>query len=118
MIRNILAIVAGYLFFSLYAVLYFSIAGIEPTNPPATVDLIVTAIFSSPAAFFSGWITSIISTKNSSKPIIILPILMALVAGTSIVAQPDTVIWTQLMTILLLAPLTYLGGSLANRGRR
>jgi surface polysaccharide O-acyltransferase-like enzyme len=106
--RNVIAIISGYLVFALAAVLYFELSEIDPSEVPEVNQIILTILFSGIGSLLSGYITATIS--QSKKAVVILSIVIVIISVISMLAQPEASKWTQIMTLFLLSPLAYIGG--------
>lgn len=108
--RNILSVFVGYVVFVIIAVFYFNLTGINPELMPELKEIIITGIISGFGSLLCGYITASISKDKTKLTLGGLSGLIGIIALISIIAQPETSHWTQIMTMIWLAPLAYLGG--------
>ncbi|NER14719.1 hypothetical protein GWK08_14780 [Leptobacterium flavescens] len=116
MIRNLLAVVAGYVFFTFSAVLLFGFGGIDYSRVVSPNLILISAFVGGLFAFFAGYLTAGIARENAKKAGIALSALIAIIALVSILAQAEAeTYWSQLLTIFLFAPLAYAGSRIKNK---
>jgi nitrate/nitrite transporter NarK len=111
MIRNILAVIVGYLIFVVSAVLLFQLTGQKPHGETSTAFMIFVVLYGAVFATVGGFIAQIIA---KSKTLIINYILALMMAGFAAFSlfKTDGNHYTQIAAIFLFAPLSVLGGYL------
>ncbi|CAN5354311.1 hypothetical protein BH09BAC3_BH09BAC3_09250 [soil metagenome] len=108
-LRNILAILAGYVIFVISAVLLFQLSGIDPHVDPSMGFIILSIIYGVVFSFIGGWIAELIS--NSGK-LTINYILAGIIAGFAAFSMFKTSgnHYSQIAAIVAFAPASIVGG--------
>lgn len=109
MIKNIVAVIAGYLIFAISAVMFFKLTNTDPHTDPTTGYAIATAIYGVVFSALGGFITELIARTGNIKINLLLAVLMAGFAAFSLFKSASNH-WTQLLAIVLFAPTSILGG--------
>jgi hypothetical protein len=113
-VRNILAVIAGYLIFAVSAVLLFQLSGIDPHTESGFGTILLVVAFGSVFSFIGGFAAKAIAATNSLVVNLVLAVLMAGFAAFSMVKSPGTN-YTQIAAITVFAPLSLLGGYIRKR---
>lgn len=109
MIRNMGAVIAGYLVFALSAGLWFPLMGHKPhVAAPAWFEW-ATAAYGLLFSLLAGWVARIIGRSFTLN--YVLAGVMFLGAGLSLLLSAGDH-WTQVMTLLLFVPAALFGGKL------
>ncbi len=117
--RSILAIVVGYLVFGLSAVALFQLAGVDPHAPVTGGSLIFSIAYGIVFALLAGYLTAWIARRRVLWPVLTVATIVALGAALSLLlARRDEAAWSQLATLILLAPAVVLGGAIRLRNTR
>lgn len=111
MVRNIVALIAGYFVFVIATAILFFLTKANPALPAGFQLLIISSAAGVTGALLGGYLCASIM-KNSSWPLITFSILLVVIPVISIIAQPDKAYWSQYLTIFLFAPMVYAGGML------
>lgn len=114
-VRNIAAVIAGYLIFAVSAVLLFNLSGIDPHAETGLMTKFGVVIFGCVFSFIGGYIAKLIAAANSLSVNIVLAVLMAAFAAFSFFESPGEH-YTQIAAIFLFAPASLIGG-IARRSR-
>lgn len=111
MIRNILAVIVGYLIFVVSGVLLFQLSGQKRHGETSVPFIIFVIIYGAVFATIGGFIAQIIA---KSKTLIINYVLASMMAGFAAFSlfKTDGNHYTQIAAIFLFAPLSILGGYL------
>lgn len=109
MIRQILAVIAGYAIFVISSVLLFRVSGINPHSDASQLFMVLTFVYGTIFSFISGLVTQVISKTKNLKINYILFIIMGSFAAFSLFKSSGSS-WTQLLAIFIFAPVSVLGG--------
>ncbi len=116
--RPIFAIVLGYLCFGLPAFALFRVTGVDPHLAPATGFLLFSIGGGIVFALLAGYVTAWIARRDVLWPVLSVAALIAMGAAASLAARPRAgAMWSELATLLLMAPAVVLGGALRLRSR-
>jgi len=114
MVRSILAVVAGYLTFSISAVVLFQVSGIHPHSTPGWSFVVFSVVYGCVFAVLGGYLAGWIAKHNELKHSVAVTLLMAVTSVVSLfLAEGDK--WTQLATIFIMSPCAVLGGFLRKK---
>lgn len=108
-VRNILAVVVGYLIFAVSAVLLFQLAGIDPHSDISTSMMAIIIIYGMLFAFIGGYTTQWISKSSTLTINYVLAGIMAAFAAFSLFKASGNH-YSQLAAIFLFAPMSVVGG--------
>ena len=109
MIRKILGVIVGYAIFVATSLALFKLSGQDPHAQATTNFQILTAVYGAVFSFLSGLVLQLIDkTKNLNLNYI----LAFIIAGFAIFSllKSDGSHWTQLLAIIIFAPVSILGG--------
>lgn len=109
MIRQILAVIAGYAVFVITSLLLFQVSGVKPHSKASGLFMILTFVYGAVFSFLSGFVTQFISKARNLKVNFILFIIMVAFAIFSLFKSSGSS-WTQLLAIFVFAPFSVLGG--------
>ena len=108
-VRNIAAVIVGYLIFAVSAVLLFNVSGIDPHAETGLTTKFGVVVFGCVFSFIGGYFAKLIAAANALTVNIVLAILMAAFATFSFFKSPGEH-YTQIAAIFLFAPASLLGG--------
>lgn len=108
-VRNIVAVIVGYLIFAVSAVMLFKFAGIDPHAESGIATKAGVIALGAVFAFIGGFTAKIIAASRSLVPNIILAILMAGFAAFSALRSGGEH-YTQIAAIFVFAPASLIGG--------
>jgi nitrate/nitrite transporter NarK len=111
MIRNILAVIVGYLIFAVSAVLLFQLSGQAPHGETSITFAIFVILYGAVFATVGGFVAQIIGKSKTLIINYILALIMAAFAAFSLFATTGNH-YTQIAAIFLFAPLSIFGGYL------
>ncbi len=109
MIKQILAIIAGYTIFVATSLALFKIAGQDPHENATTIFIILAAVYGAVSSFVSGLVTQLIAKTKTLTVNYILAFILAGFAIFSLI-KSDGSHWTQILAIIIFAPVSILGG--------
>lgn len=108
-LRNTIAVVAGYAIFAVSAVLLFQMSGINPHDDPSLSLLIFVISYGMVFAFLGGLVAQLISPQRKLTINLVLGGIMATFATFSLFHSAGNH-FTQVAAIFLFAPASLLGG--------
>jgi hypothetical protein len=111
MIRNILAVIIGYLIFAISAALLFQLSGQNPHGDTSVSFAAFVILYGAVFATVGGFITQAIAVSKTLTVNYVLALIMAGFAAFSLFAASGNH-YTQIAAIFLFAPLSVLGGYL------
>ena len=111
MIRNIIGVIIGYAIFVASSLLLFEVSGQNPHEDAINVFIIFAAIYGALFAIVAGFVTQLISKANKLGVNYALAIVIGGFAIFSL-ANSDGSHWTQILAIVIFAPISILGGML------
>lgn len=113
-VRNIAAVIVGYLIFAVSALLLFKFAGIEPHAHSSTLTVVQVVVFGAIFAFVAGFVAKIIAGARSLRANVALAVLMFCFAAFSSV-QSSGSHYTQFAAMAIFAPVSLFGGFAAKK---
>lgn len=113
-VRNILAVIVGYLIFAVSAVLLFQLSGIDPHADSGFGTILLVVVFGAVFSFIGGLAAKAIAATSSLVVNVVLAVLMAGFAAFSMVKSPGSH-YTQIAAITVFAPISLLGGYVRKR---
>lgn len=113
-VRNILAVIAGYLIFGISSLLFFRVNEIDPHGiaGPATIAAVI--VFGMVAALVAGIITKLIASGRRRLANLGLGVVIAAFAFVSMLMSSGEH-YTQVAAIILFAPIAIIAGYLGKR---
>jgi hypothetical protein len=108
-LRNILAVIAGYVTFAASAVLLFQLSGIDPHGHPSNGFVILSVAYGMLFSFIGGLLTQLISKAGKLTINYVLAVVIAGFAAFSLLMSGGNH-YSQLSAIFLFAPSSILGG--------
>ncbi len=114
MLRNVLALIAGYAIFVVAAVLLFQISGIDPHSNPSAGFMAAVIVCGMLSSITGGFVVQQVS---KDKKLTVNYILAVIIAGFATFSYFKTTgnHYSQIAAIFLFAPLSILGGYFAIR---
>lgn len=114
--HSILAVVAGYLIFAVSAVALFQVSGREPHTSHETSFIVLSTLYGAFFAALGGYTAARLAGRNALRHAQLVALVIALLAVISLFVQfGKAVIWSELATLLVMAPSALLGGLLRRR---
>ena len=108
-VRNIAAVVVGYLIFAVSAVLLFKLGGIDPHAEAGIGTILLVVFFGVFFSFVAGFVANAIAASRSLIVNVALAALMfAFAAFSSIRSTGEH--YTQFAAMFIFAPISILGG--------
>lgn len=109
MIRKILGVIVGYAIFVVTSIALFQFSGQNPHGQTTSNFQILTAVYGATFSFLSGLILQLIAKKKNLNLNYVLAFIIAGFATFSLI-KADGRHWTQLLAIIIFAPVSVLGG--------
>ncbi len=110
MVRSIAAVIGGYVVFAIPSVLLFQVAGVDPHGPSSLGFRGFGTVYGASFGFLAGYVTAAIAARHRMREAALVAGVMALAGVVSLIVQPGgDAIWTQVLSIVLFAPLVLLG---------
>ena len=117
MLKSILAVVAGYLVFGVSAALLFRFAGQAPHAEVPLAFMVWTTVYGMVFALVAGYVAAALAPSRPRRHAVIVAVLIAASALGSLVASPaGTSRWSQVTSLVCIAPCAALGGRLRRVG--
>lgn len=106
MARSIVAVVSGYLVFSVSSVLLFGVSGIDPHAPPPSTAFALFAItYGLVFAAVGGLLAASLAPRRPFVHAAIVASIIWAIAVVSLIAQLESgSVWTELATIFVFSP--------------
>ena len=117
MIRNILAVIAGYLIFAVSAGLLFQISGQNPHGETSAAFMIFVILYGAVFSVAGGFVAQMIARSKTLIVNYVLAAIMASFAAVSLFVTTGNH-YTQIAAIFIFAPLSVLGGFLYLKKQR
>jgi uncharacterized membrane protein YeaQ/YmgE (transglycosylase-associated protein family) len=114
MTRKILAVIAGYAIFVITSLALFKLSGHAPHADPGTGFFILTIIYGIACSFIAGLIVQLIARTKDLKLHYVLAFIIAGFAAFSLL-KSDGNHWTQILAIVVFAPVSIVGGRFSNK---
>lgn len=116
MVRSVLAVAIGYVVFSASAVALFKLSGQNPHIPADTAFMAVSIAYGVFFAALSGFIAAWLAKRWEFEHALAVSCLIAVAGAISLLTRPGQgAMWTELATLLLMAPAAMAGGYLRLR---
>ncbi len=117
-IRSAIAVLAGYIVFAVPAIIIFHLTNRAPRQPASGGFILAVTIYGVIFAGLGGYAAAWIAGRAPLLHAVALACVLALIALISLLAQLRSgVIWSQLVTIVFMAPAAVVGGILEGRPR-
>ncbi|MCP9770817.1 hypothetical protein EGI22_23175 [Lacihabitans sp. LS3-19] len=114
MIKKPLSVIAGYAVFVIFSVALFRFAGQKPHAEASLYFMILAAICGILYSVLAGFVVNLISKSKSLDMNYFLAAIIAGFAAFSM-SKSEGSHWTQILAILIFAPVSILGGYLRLR---
>ncbi|RZJ48158.1 MAG: hypothetical protein EOO44_21465 [Flavobacterium sp.] len=111
MIKKVLSVVVGYAIFVVSSLLLFKVSGQKPHADATNIFIIFTAIYGALFSIIGGYFTQRISQAKNLNVNYILALIIAGFATFSL-SKSEGNHWTQILAIVIFAPISILGGML------
>jgi hypothetical protein len=116
MLRSVIAVVAGYLVFGASAAAWFKISGRGPHAPADMIFMAGSILYGMFFAAVSGFVAAWLAKRYEFEHSLAVATLIAAAGAASLLARPGQgAMWTQLGTLLIMAPMAMVGGYLRRR---
>jgi len=109
MIRKIAGVIIGYIIFAISALALFKFSSQDPHADPATVFIVLTAVYGIIFSFLGGLVAALIARAIDLKVNYMLAFIIAGFAAFSFIKTNGNH-WTQLLAIFAFTPASILGG--------
>jgi hypothetical protein len=116
-IRSIVAVVGGYLIFSLPAVVLFQATGRAPHAPATVPFMVLAAGYGMCFAGLGGWFAARVSRLRPLLHGSLVALLIATGATASLLFSGAAATWSQWEALLLMAPMAVVGVLIRSRSR-
>ena len=118
-LRNAVAVVAGYLAFVLSAVAFFQLSGRNPHASQPLWFVVLSALYGIVFAGLGGALAARMAPSRGLASAAGVAFIVAAGAAVSLVTSPSAdATWSQWAALILMAPAAYAGGRLAARIER
>jgi hypothetical protein len=117
MIRKILSVIVGYAIFVVSSVAFFKLSEVNPHGEVNLTFQIITAVYGAVFSFLSGLVLQLIAPTRTLTLNYILACIIAGFAIVSLLTASGTH-WTQLLAIVIFAPISISGGLVYIRRNR
>jgi hypothetical protein len=107
--RQILGVLAGYAIFVVTSLVLFKTTGQNPHLLATAGFVILTSVYGAVFSFISGLVTQVIAKTKTLTVSYILAFIIAAFATFSLI-KSDGSHWTQILAIVIFAPISILGG--------
>lgn len=116
MIGSVVAIVVGYLIFGASAAVLFNVTDHDPRATPSMVFGAGAILYGIVFAGLGGYVAASLAPRQPRQHAQILAVVIATIALGSLAFEfQDGSVWSQVATLLLMAPAAVLGGWLRTR---
>jgi hypothetical protein len=113
-VRNIAAVVVGYLVFAVSALLLFKLGGIDPHAEAGIGTMLLVVAFGAIFSFVAGFVAKVIAASRTLSINVALAALMfAFAAFSSLQSTGDH--YTQFAAMFIFAPVSILGGLVSKK---
>jgi len=117
MIRKTIAVIAGYAVFTISSVLLFRLTGQNPHQGAPVSFMRITAAYGILFSVLAGLVVQFIAKQTTLGLNLVLACVIFLFAAMSMLLSGGSH-WTQWFAMFIFAPISVLGGYLANRRER
>jgi len=114
MVQKILSVIAGYAIFVITSLALFKLSAQDPHADPTFVFVTITILYGAVFSFIAGLVTQLIARTKNLKINYVLASVIAGFAAFSFFKSTGNH-WTQLIAILIFAPVSILGGLFYNK---
>jgi hypothetical protein len=118
MLRSVSAVVAAYLIFAVSAALLFGVSGRDPHVRPDAAFAVLGVLYGMLFALIAGYVAGVIAKRSEIRHGLVVALIIVVLAALSLVLQlGEGSLWSELATIIFMAPAAVLGGYLRHRQR-
>jgi hypothetical protein len=110
--REVPAGIVGFVVFTGACVMLFYFSGYDPHAGVSRSFQVISIVCGVIFALASGYITAMISPASPMRPAIIVALLISVSAILSMLTSGSAEMWSQLATVLLMAPSVVIGARL------
>ena len=119
MIRSLIAVIVGYAVFAVSAVILFAGSGTNPHGAVSASFMVLAIVYGMLFAGLGGYLAALIAKRKNFLHSVILTIVIASGALFSLLSSSGKgAIWSQVSAILLMAPLSMIGGYIRTRRKK
>ena len=116
MTGSVVAVVTGYLVFGASAAVLFNVSGRDPRATPSIPFAAGSIAYGIFFAGLAGYVAASLAPRQPRRHAALLAIIIATIALVSMVFEfQNGSVWSQLATLLLMAPAAVVGGWLRTR---
>lgn len=116
MLRSVSGVLVGYLIFALSAAALFALSGKDPHAPASPVFMIGSILYGVAFSTIGGYVAALIGRRFEVEHSLAVAALIAVLGAASLLAESaQESKWTQLGTVLVIAPAAMLGGYFRQR---
>ncbi len=113
MVRSVAAVVVGYLMFGVSSGLLFRVSGHDPHLLPSTGFLVFSIAYGMAFATAGGFVAASIATRERTLHALAVAGMIAVTSIAALIVEWGTgSAWSQLSTLVLMAPAAAVGGHL------
>lgn len=110
MVKTVLGVLVGDLLFAGSAALLFYFSRVDPHAPATPGFILFSILYGIAFAVIAGFVAGIISRRRDLITGILLAIIIAVPALTTLISRPgEGAIWSQTAALLLMTPATLVG---------
>jgi hypothetical protein len=110
-VRTLLSVFAGYAIFVISAIVLFRVSGQDPHLEASTQFVIGSTLYGMFFAALAGYIATKLAKGVSPVPAIALCAIIAFLGGITLIMRPaGGPRWSQLATLVFIAPMALAGG--------
>jgi uncharacterized membrane protein YjjP (DUF1212 family) len=116
MLRNALAVLAGYLLFAGSVVAFFAVSGRDPHAHASLAFMVFVTLYGVFLAGLGGYLAVLLSTRHKFEHAFEVALLIAVSGAALILGRPGRgPDWSHLAALLTMAPMAMVGGYLRLR---
>jgi hypothetical protein len=113
MVRSVAAVVVGYLIFGVSSGLLFRLSGRDPHLVPSTGFLVFSIAYGMAFAMAGGFAAASIATRQRTLHALAVAGMIAVTSFAALIVEWGAgSVWSQLTTLVLMAPAAAIGGYL------
>ena len=114
--KNILAVLVGYLVFGVSAIILFQVADVDPQKEPELGFRIWSTVYGVFFALAGGYVAARVAGKKEIARASAVACILAFIATVSLIAQPGHgSLWSQFAALGFMAPAAIFGGVIRAR---
>lgn len=113
---SVLAVLAGYVVFGASAGALFAVTGQDPHTTPTALFMVAGTAYGVAFAILGGWLTARLAPSNPTAHVRVVALVIGGIGLASLAFQYSRgSVWSELATVLVMAPSTLVGTRLAAR---